>query len=253
MARSRQGGNTGRASFPMAPHISTTPDGSIRYRNRRLVVLYFDLTAMPPNDQMRAYEAAQKFIDRDRDSSVLVAVMVYQGGAVKVKCDFTANTAQLADVMTRLIFGDDLDGDGVPDTSDVGSAFGQDDTEFNIFNTDRQLAALQTAVTMLQTLPEQKSLIYFSSGLRLNGVDNQAQLRATTNAALRANVTVHSIDARGLVAEAPLGNATQQSAGGIDMESLDSDPRLLSYTRGLTLAWAMTSTLTPPPRTVPCT
>ena len=82
-------------------------------------------------------------------------------------------------------------------------------------STDRQLSALQTAVTMLRALPEQKSLIYFSSGLRLNGVDNQAQLRATTNAAIRANVALHPIDARGLVAQAPLGDATRPSPGGI--------------------------------------
>ena len=30
-------------------------------------------------------------------------------------------------------------------SSDTGAAFGQDDSEFNIFNTDRQLSALQTA------------------------------------------------------------------------------------------------------------
>ena len=33
--------------------------------------------------------------------------------------------------------------------SDTGAAFGQDDSEFNIFNSDRQLAALQTAAQML--------------------------------------------------------------------------------------------------------
>ena len=32
--------------------------------------------------------------------------------------------------------------------ADTG-AFGQDDSEFNLFTTDRQLAALQTAATML--------------------------------------------------------------------------------------------------------
>src|SRR5947207_3377925 len=64
-------------------------------------------------------------------------------------------------------------------------------------------------------LPEQKSMIYFASGLRLNGTDNQAQLRATTNAAIRANVKLYPIDARGLVAGAPLGDATRQSPGGI--------------------------------------
>jgi hypothetical protein len=59
-------------------------------------------------------------------------------------------------------------------------AFGQDDGEFNIFNTDRQLSAVQTATTMLGHLNEKKSLVYFACGLRLNGSNNQAQLKATT-------------------------------------------------------------------------
>jgi len=101
--------------------------------------------------------------------------------------------------------------------SDTGAAFGQDDGEFNIFNTDRQLAALQTAVKMLGQLNEKKSLIYFASGLRLNGVNNQAQLHATINAAVRAGVSLYPVDARGLVAQAPLGDASQGSPGGIAM------------------------------------
>ena len=72
---------------------------------------------------------------------------------------------------------------------------------------------------MLGTLNEKKVLIYFASGLRLNGVDNQAQFQATTNAAIRANVSLYSIDARGLVAQAPLGDATMGSPGGIGMYS----------------------------------
>ena len=96
-----------------------------------------------------------------------------------------------------------------------GSEFGQNDAEFNVFSTDRQLAALQTAVTMLRPFPEQKSLVYFASNLRLNGTDNNAQLRATENAAIRSNVSFFPVDARGLVALAPLGDATQRSPGGI--------------------------------------
>jgi hypothetical protein len=49
----------------------------------------------------------------------------------------------------------------------------------------------------------------------LNGLDNHAQLSATTNAALRANVTINPIDARGLVAEPPLGGANVASPGGL--------------------------------------
>ena len=48
-------------------------------------------------------------------------------------------------------------------------------------------------------------------------MDNQAQLHATINAAIRAGVSFWPIDARGLVAEAPLGDATQGSPGGRGM------------------------------------
>jgi VWFA-related protein len=216
------------ASAPRAPvvppasavtqgQIVTPPPGDARYRDRRLLILYFDLTAMPPADQARAYAAAQKFIDTQMQPSDLLAIMTFGGGAVRVKQDFTDDRPQLHEVMQTLIFGDDKDGDGIPDNTDIGTAFGQDDAEFSILNTDRQLSALQTAATMLRGLPEQKSLIYFASGLRLNGVDNQAQLRATTNAAIRANVALHPVDARGLVAQAPLGDASRPSPGGIGM------------------------------------
>ncbi len=117
----------------------------------------------------------------------------------------------------------------MPDqTVDVGTAFGQDDAEFNILNTDRQLSALQTAASMLRNLPEQKSLVYFASGLRLNGVDNQAQLRATINAAIRANVSIYPVDARGLVAMAPLGDATQASPTGIGALTGQGSERTMS-------------------------
>jgi hypothetical protein len=70
---------------------------------------------------------------------------------------------------------------------------------------------------MLGTLNEKKSLIYFASGMQLNGIDNQAQLRATINDAVRAGVSFWPIDARGLVATSPLGNATTGSQGNAGM------------------------------------
>ena len=180
--------------------------------------LYFDLTAMPPPDQMRAYSGARKFIDEQmkppdlhRDHDVRGRRRAREAGLHR------RPGARCARSIETLIYGEDQDGDGCPTTTDIGTAFGQDDAEFNILNTDRQLSALQTAATMLQALPEQKSLVYFASGLRLNGVDNQAQLRATVNAAIRANVSIYPVDARGLVAEAPLGDATRPSPGGIGM------------------------------------
>jgi VWFA-related protein len=197
--------------------ISSGQPGDIKYRNRRLMILYFDLTAMPPPDLLRAYNAAIKYVKTQMTPADLVAVMGFQGGAVRVRQDFTDNKEQLQDAIQTLVFGDDKDGDGIPDQLEEGTAFGQDDAEFAILNTDRQLSALQTAVGMLRPLPDQKSLVYFASFLRLNGVDNMAQLRATTNAALRANVSIFPVDARGLVADAPLGDATRRSPSGMAM------------------------------------
>ncbi len=130
-----------------------------------------------------------------------MAVMTFDGSSVRVRQDFTGDRAQIKDAVNKLIVGlsqgfDDTTSDD--SAADTGAAFGQDDAEFNLFNTDRQLAALETAVKMLGTLNEQKALMYFASGLRLNGMDNQAQLVATTNAALRANVLLYPVDARGL-------------------------------------------------------
>jgi len=208
----------GTVAPTVQPQIAASPTGEIRYRNRRLLVLYFDLSAMPPPDQARAYSAARTFIGEQITAQDLVAVMTFQGGAVRVKQDFTSDRAALQEVIETLIYGEKRDAGDMPDqTTDVGTAFGQDDAEFNILNTDRQLSALQTAATMLRNLPEEKSLVYFASGLRLNGVDNQAQLRATINAAIRANVAIYPIDARGLVAMAPLGDATQPSPAGLGL------------------------------------
>src|SRR5712672_2435775 len=46
------------------------------------------------------------------------------------------------------------------------------------------------------------------------GVDNESQLRATVNAAIRANVAFYPVDARGLVAMAPGADASTASASG---------------------------------------
>jgi VWFA-related protein len=193
--------------------IAAGKPGDILYRNRRLLVFYFDMSAMQVPEQLRALSASRKFINTQITAADLVAVMEYSEGAVKVRQDFTADRDQLRLTIDKIAAASQGLDENAND-ADTGAAFGQDDGEFNIFNTDRQMAALQTAVNMLGRLAEKKSMVYFASGMRLNGVDNQAQLRATLNAAIRANVSFWPIDARGLVASAPLGDATMGSPRG---------------------------------------
>ncbi len=222
--------------LPMTPAPATPPDeeritiyktldrtqlapenpGHTQYKGHRLLALYFDMTAMPTDDQERALAAAETFVRTQMTSADLIAILRFAGGSVDVLQDFTADRNRLLSILQTMAVGEGQgSAESISDssTADTGAAFGQDDSEFNIFNTDRQLAALQTAATMLGRMNEKKSLIYFASGMRLNGIDNQAQLHATVDAAVRAGVSFWPVDARGLVAQAPLGDATQGSPG----------------------------------------
>ncbi len=204
-----------------APAIAGSAPGDIKYRDRRLLAIYFDMSAMPVPDQLRALTAARTFIQKQMTKADLLAIMKFEGGSVRVMQDFSDDRDALFLVIDKMIAAEGQGFDEAdPETAaDTGAAFGQDDAEFNIFNTDRQLSALQTAVKMLGTLNEKKALMYFASGMRLNGVDNQAQMRATVNSAVKANVSLFPIDARGLVAMPPMGDATRGSPGGVQMYS----------------------------------
>ena len=204
-----------------AKAIAPAKAGEVKYKDRRLLVMFFDQAGMPVADQIRAQQAALKFVKSQITKSDLVAVMTYST-TLNVLQDFTADR----DILTKVIRGLTASDTGMANGStgddseaDTGAAYTQDDSEFNIFNTDRQLAALESAVKMLGSLSEKKALVYFASGMTRTGIDNQAQMRATINAAVRNNVTFYPVDARGLVAAAPLGDATQGSPGGQGMYS----------------------------------
>jgi VWFA-related protein len=202
--------------------IAAEDANTARYKDRRLLALYFDMTAMPPADQVRALAAAEKFIRTQMTPADRLAILRYSGSSVDVLIDFTEDRDKLLSILETLAVGEGQGMDEQDDdagSSDSGAAFGQDSSEFNIFTTDRQLAALQTAARMLGGLNEKKSLLYFASGLKLNGLDNQAQLHATVDAAIRAGVSFWPIDARGLVAQAPMGDATRGSPGNGGMYS----------------------------------
>lgn len=200
--------------------IASEAPGDIKFRDRRLMVLYFDMTAMPIPDQLRALTSARLFIQKNMTKADVMAVMKYEGGSVRAIQDFTDDRETLFATIDKMIAaeGQGFDENAADESAaDTGAAFGQDDAEFNIFNTDRQLSALETAAKMLAPLNEKKALVYFASGMQKNGTDNQAQLQATVNAAIRSNVSFFPIDTRGLQASAPLGDATQASPGGSAM------------------------------------
>lgn len=183
-----------------------------KYKDRRLLVLYFDMTAMPLEDQLRAQESALRFVRTEMTAADTVAVMSFTS-QLKLLQDFTTGRDLIAAAIQSLIAGEGSDLAATADDPSVtGAAYTADDTEFNIFNADRKLVALQSAIKSIGVLPEKKALMYFSSGFTKSGLDNEAQMRATTNAAIRYNVALFPVDARGLSASALTGDASKSPA-----------------------------------------
>ncbi|MEQ1949390.1 MAG: VWA domain-containing protein [Bryobacteraceae bacterium] len=193
-----------------------------QYEDRRLIGLFFDLSSMGPAEQVRARDAAIKYLQTQMTRADLVSVMTF-GNKFRVLADFTDDRETLIALIRGIATGEGSDLAALSstgaDADDDSGAFAADDTEFNIFNTDRKLTALEDAAHKLAVYPEKKALIYFSGGIEKTGIENESQLKATVNAAVRANVSVYAVDTRGLVASAPGGDASSASPRGTSILS----------------------------------
>ena len=212
---------TAKPASPARLSASTALPGGDKYADRRLIVLLFDLSSMQPAEQVRATESATKFLAQQMTPSDLVSVMIFSND-LKTTQEFTNDRDLLNGAIHKIAIGEGSDLNAVGDTGDstsgedTGASFVADETEFNIFNTDMKLSALETAAKTLGALPEKKAVVYFSSGINKTGVENQSQLRSTVNAAVRANVAFYPVDARGLTTIIPGGgdasHATQRGS-----------------------------------------
>ena len=193
------------------------------FRNHRLIILFFDLSSMQPDEIDRAAQAGLKYIDKQMAPADLVSV-VSLGNSLLVNQDFTSDHALLTRALQGFTSGAsqglDAGSTGTTEgTADTAAAFAADDTEFNIFNTDRRLQALRSVAESLAKVDQKKSLIYFSGGIDRTGIENQSQLRAAINAAVKANLAIYAADIRGLQAIVPGGEAQNASLRGSSVYS----------------------------------
>jgi VWFA-related protein len=186
-------------------------------RNHRLIVMFFDLTSMQPEDLDRSVDAAQDFLKKKMQAADLVA-LVSLGDTLKVDQDFTADKSALA---REVAVYNGTEGQGFEQGATANSnqvedttGYTPDESEYNDLNTDRELFALRAVAKSLERINEKKSLLYFSGGISRDGIENQASLRSAINAAVRANLAIYSVDVRGLQAISPLGDASTGSLRG---------------------------------------
>jgi VWFA-related protein len=200
-------------------------------KDRRLTVLFFDMSSLEPDQLLRSLAAADKFVRTQMTPADLVGIVIF-GNQLSVIADLTNDKAFLERALEALRPGADAQLAALADataqptdftsTEDTDAAFSADNTEFNIFNTDRKLAAIEAVAEILKDIPGRKSVVHFTGGITQTGEENRSQLQAATDAANRSNVAIYTVDARGLLAEIPGGDATTGAASGTAMFSGNS-------------------------------
>ena len=198
-------------------------------RDHRMIVMFFDLTSLQAEDLLRSTRAAQRYLQEQMTPADLVAVVAF-GNTLKVVANFTNDRELLRQAVDAVVPGHEAalaqladaasaaDGETAV-SEDTGAAFTADDTEFNIFNTDRKLAAVEALCEVLEGIPGKKSIIQFTSGITQTGEENRSELIAATNSANRSNVSIYSVDSRGLLTATPGGDASVGASGGAAMFS----------------------------------
>jgi VWFA-related protein len=188
-------------------------------KDRRLIVMFFDLSSMQPEDITRAVDAAKDYINNHMAPADLAASVSLVSG-LSMDQDFTSDKQALLAAVSKYDgtegsgFASGSEGGGTDGSSDDSSSFVADDSEFNALNTDRQLYAIRTICKSMEKVEQKKSMLYFSGGLSRQGIENQASIRAATNECVKADTAMYAVDTRGLQALNPVGDASSGSKRG---------------------------------------
>lgn len=211
---------------PAAAMADPAPLTSAAVAGRRLITLLFDVSSMQPEDVQRAVDSAQKYVSEKMSPADLVSVVTVSA-TLEVITDFTADRGLVASALGQLAYTEGT----APPPADASTAAtdeaalaatdeaAADVADLDLFNNDIRLRALKTIAEALAPIEQKKAILYFSAGMQRSGQDNQVELRAAINAAVRANVSFYAIDTRGLQAVVPGGDARQASGRGNAMFS----------------------------------
>ena len=204
--------------LPPAPKtdITSATPGQIQYHDKRLMVFFFDFSSMQVPDQLRAQDGALEYLQKHITKDDVVAVMFY-ASTIQVLSDFTSDRDVLTHVIKTLPIGEASELAALADPATITAKTRRppswpEDRVQHLRH--RQKLAIRQAAKMLAGFPEKKALVYFSGGVSRSGLDNEAQLQASINAATKANLAIYAIDTRGLTADPPGGGASKGGSRG---------------------------------------
>jgi len=158
---------------------------------KRYLVLFFDNSTMNPGDQIRARQAAAKFIDNNAGPNRLMAVVNF-GGSVQIAQNFTAD----ADRLKQVVSG--VKSSAVSPNIEVASIgmprLGGGAADYGARSV---VLALRSLAKNLTGVPGRKTLILFTAGFPLNS-EMRSEVTAAIDVCNKANVAIYPIDVRGL-------------------------------------------------------
>lgn len=174
---------------------------------RRYLVLFFDDSTMENADQLRARDAAQKFIDANVGPDRVMAVVDFTG-SLRVIQNFTADAVRLKQAAKNMKpsavapNGDPtLSNTSVPGSFNGASSLPDSAADFGVHT---MLLGIRSLAKNLTNVPGRKSVVLFTAGFPLTA-EAEAELTATISACNQANVAIYPLDVRGLIAVGPTG------------------------------------------------
>jgi VWFA-related protein len=175
---------------------------------RRYIILFFDNSTMEMSDQPQARAAAAKFIDENAGPDRVMAVVDF-GGALKIKQNFTADSARLKLAVQSIgtssvqpnanasnsgsASSGGLSSDGLSTTGSIML-----DNSISDFGAQTLLLAIRDMAKNLASIPGRKSMILFTAGFAITP-ERQSELTATIDVCNKANVAIYPLDVRGLL------------------------------------------------------
>jgi VWFA-related protein len=204
---------------------------------RRYLVLFFDDSTMEMGDQVRARDAAQRFIDANVGPDRVMAVVDFTG-ALRIIQNFTADATRLKQAAKNMK-PSAVSSNGDPSLADTSFATNMPgaptlpDSEAE-FGVHTLLLGIRSLAKNLANVPGRKSVVLFTAGFPLTS-EAEAELTATISACNQANVAIYPLDVRGLIAAAPAAPAAPAtqlrrddgSSTGAPVAMRTSQPRLV--------------------------
>ena len=148
---------------------------------KHYLVLFFDNSHMDAGGQMRARQAAGKFIDANAGPNRLMAVVNY-GGTLEIAQNFTTDADRLKQVVSGVRFS-------------VGPSFGN-------YGNRNSLLALNTLAKNLADVPGRKILVLLTGGFAATG-ELLPDITAAIAMCNKSNVAIYPIDVGGLATGMP--------------------------------------------------